>query len=139
MKKLWLTASFVLTAIIVNAQTDSTLQQYTGKYRFPDGTPFSEVVVSIENGTLMGSSSQGSSEFKRREGDIFDIVAYQGTATFRRNSDGKITGLHILVGDIDVEGTKSEFQLSSRSTVQPFNHKPLSKPSSHTPIQLPNG
>jgi Domain of unknown function (DUF3471) len=111
MKKLLLSLSFIVVATMINAQTDSTLQQYTGKYKFPDGTPFAEIGVTIENGVLMGSSSQGSSEFKRREGDVFDIVAYQGTATFRRNSDGKITGLHILVGDLDVEGTKTELAM----------------------------
>jgi hypothetical protein len=108
MKKLLLTFALVLAAIYVNAQTDSTLQQYTGKYKFPDGSPTSEIDMVLDNGMLMGNSSIGSSEFKKREGDIFDIVAYAGTATFRRNSEGKITGVYIEVGDTRMEGTKSD-------------------------------
>ncbi len=113
MKKLLLAISLVLATIYVNAQTDSTLQQYTGKYKFPDGSPTSEIDMVLDNGMLMGNSSIGSSEFKKREGDVFDIVAYAGTATFRRNSEGKITGVYIEVGDTRMEGTKSDGKMNA--------------------------
>lgn len=102
------TLLFISAVLFASAQTDSTLQHYTGKYKFPDGSPVPEITMAIENGVLMGNSAIGSSEFKKREGDVFDIVAYAGTATFRRSSDGKINGVYIEVGDTRMEGTKTE-------------------------------
>lgn len=112
MKKLFLAFSFILATMYVNAQIDSTLQEYTGKYKFPDGSPVTEIDFLFENGLLMGNSSIGSSEFKKREGDVFDIVAYAGVATFRRNSEGKVNGVYIEVGDTRMEGTKTELRVN---------------------------
>lgn len=91
----------------VNAQTDS-LQQYTGKFVFPSGSPVAEVSVVVENGVLIGISDMGSSEFKKIAGDEFEIVAYAGIATYKRDKEGKINALRIQVQDIDMEGQKSE-------------------------------
>jgi hypothetical protein len=88
--------------------SNDSLAQYTGKYKFPDGSPFTEMTVTLENGKLTASSAGGSSELRRSSGDEFEVVAYGGTATFRRNNDRKITGVHILVADLDMEGTKTE-------------------------------
>ncbi len=108
MKK-FLFSLFALTLVfLAQAQQDTTLQQYTGKYKFPEGSVVTEVTVSLEKGVLYSSSVMGSSELRKTaESDVFEIVAYNGTATFKR-TEGKITGLHILVGDIIMEGTKSE-------------------------------
>lgn len=111
MKKLLL---LILTAVAFNlakAQTPSpadSLKEYTGKYKFPEGTPFSEVTISIENGILTASSASGGSELKRREGDTFDIVSYSGTAIFKRNEEKKVVKLQVQVNDLDVEGEKTE-------------------------------
>ena len=94
---------------IVFAQTDTTLQHYTGKFKFPEGSVVNEVTISLDKGVLMAVSAMGSSELKKIEGDTFSIVSYNGTATFRRN-EGKITGVEMIVGDIILEGTKSEEQ-----------------------------
>lgn len=107
MKKLFLSL-FVLTACLAtHAQTDS-LQQYAGKYKFPDGSPVTEIIMTVESGMLMGASALGTSEFKPTSTpDVFDIVAFGGTATFKRK-DGKVSGVQILVGDVNIEGTKTE-------------------------------
>src|SRR5689334_6875908 len=118
MKKIFLGFFLMLTLSVVNAQTDS-LQQYTGKYKFPDGSPVTEITVVLENGTLTGSSPMGSSEFRITDTkDVFDIVAYSGTATFRRGDDGKIKTMRVQVQDIDMEGARegglnSEMRLAS--------------------------
>jgi hypothetical protein len=101
-----LAITFILQAQPTNLQ--DTLQEYTGKYKFPDGSVITEVMVTIENGVLTGSSAMGSSELRKTEGDIFEVVAYSGTATFKRNTENKIIGVHLVVGDIDIEGTKTE-------------------------------
>ena len=115
MKKMLLSL-FVLCAVItVNAQTDS-LQQYTGKYKFPDGSPVTEITVALDNGLLMASSAMGTTELKLTSTvDVFEIAAYGGTATFRRK-EGKISGVQVTVGDINMEGEKTEglaFRFSS--------------------------
>jgi hypothetical protein len=107
MKKLMLSFFAISLTCIVAAQQDSTLQQYTGKYKFPEGSVVTEVTVAIENGVLLANSPMGSSELKKTEADVFEIVAYGGTATFKR-TEGKISGVQMIVGDIILEGTKAE-------------------------------
>lgn len=107
MKKIICLCFIVFGFITANAQTDS-LQQYVGKFKFPDGSPVAEVTLAVENGMLMGSSALGTSEFKQTTtADVFEIVAYGGTATFRRK-EGKVISVQILVGDVNIEGTKDE-------------------------------
>ncbi len=116
MKKIFLSLITIISFLAVQAQTD-TLKQYAGTYKFPDGSPFTEVTVILDSTVLTASSAMGSSELKKIEGDVFEIVAYGGTATFKRNADNKISGVHILVGDINVEGTKTEGLMISRSSM----------------------
>jgi hypothetical protein len=102
-----LSATFVLYAQQVTLA--DTLKQYTGKYKFPDGSVVTEVVVTLDStGVLTVNSAQGSSELKKSQGDVFDVVAYGGTATFKRNAENKIIGVQIIVGDVNIEGTKTE-------------------------------
>jgi len=107
MKSIILFFLFTLTAFITEAQTDSTMKQYTGKYKFPDGAPVPETTIYIENGLLMASSSNGITELRKMDTDLFEIVAYGGTATFKR-TEGKVTSVQIQVGDLNIEGTKTE-------------------------------
>ncbi len=107
MKKVFLSLFMLFGFMAVNAQTDS-LQQYTGKFKFPDGSPVTEITITIDNGLLMATSAMGSTEFKPTSTvDVFEIVAYGGTATFKKK-EGKVTSLQILVGDVNMEGEKTE-------------------------------
>lgn len=107
MKKIFLSLLLVFGFITINAQTDS-LQQYTGKYRFPDGSPVTEITLTVESGVLMAASAMGTSEFKPTDSpDVFEVVAFGGTATFKRK-EGKVTGVSISVGDVSLEGEKTE-------------------------------
>jgi hypothetical protein len=116
MKYFLLFLMMMISFLTVNGQTDS-LQQYTGKYKFPDGSVVTEITVTLDSTVLTVSSAMGSSELKRTEGDVFEIVAYGGTATFKRNAENKISGVHILVGDINMEGTKTEGLMINRLSV----------------------
>ena len=100
--------------LILSAQTPSTdsLKEYTGKYKFPEGSEVTEIKVGIENDTLWAYSVKGNSELKRIEKDLFEVVQYTGTATFKRDENGKITGLHIEVGDLIMDGKKSDETLN---------------------------
>ncbi|HEY6062047.1 MAG TPA: DUF3471 domain-containing protein [Chitinophagaceae bacterium] len=116
MKYLFLPVMAMIGFLTVHAQTDS-LKQYTGTYKFPVGSPVTEVTVSLDSSGLTANSAMGSTELKKIEGDVFEIVAYGGTASFKRNGENKISGVQILVGDINMEGTKTEGLLISRSSI----------------------
>ena len=116
MKKIFLFLIVILGFLTAHAQND-TLQQYSGKYKFPEGNPVTEIIVSLDSTGLTANSALGSSELKKIEGDVFEIVAYGGTATFKRNADKKISGVQILVGDINMEGTKTEGLMMNRSSM----------------------
>jgi hypothetical protein len=109
MKKVFFSVFLLVAFYAVNAQTDTLLTEYTGKFKFPDGNPVTEINVVIDNGILTANTSLGNSELKKTDSkDVFDIVAYAGVATYKRNADGKITSLRIQVQDLDMEGAKSD-------------------------------
>ncbi len=116
MRKLFMLSILVFAAFAVNAQTD-TLQQFTGKYKFPEGSVVMEINVTVESGVLMAGSAMGSSELKKTEGDVFEIVNFGGTATFKRNTEGKVISVRVQVSDVDMEGVRQE------SAIGVFYHK----------------
>ena len=108
MKKLILSLVVSVGFLVANGQTDS-LKQYTGKYKFPDGSPVTEIEVTLQDSVLTATSVMGNSELKKTDNkDVFDIVAFSGTATFKRGEDGKIRSLRIQVQDVDMEGERTE-------------------------------
>jgi hypothetical protein len=119
MRKILLLLFVLSGSIITNAQQAPTtpaadsLKEYIGKYVFPDGSEVPEIKVALENGVLIGSSSQGSSELKRIEKDVFEVVAYSGMATFKRDEKGKINGLYVEVGNLILDGKKAEEETPS--------------------------
>ena len=109
MKKLLFTLSLLVGFVSANAQTDTLLQQYTGKYVFPDGSPVKEIGVVIQESILTATSVMGNSELRKTETkDVFEIVSFAGTATFKRNGDNKVNAIQIQVQDVNMEGSKTE-------------------------------
>jgi len=110
MKKSILTAILFLSVIAAYSQESAkdSLLHYTGKYKFPDGSVVTEVTVTFSDSTLTMSSAIGSAPLRKMGGEEFELVGYNGTATFKRNAEGKVNGVVIVVGDINIEGTKSE-------------------------------
>jgi len=92
--------------------SDSTLQQFTGKYKFPEGSVVSEVDVMVDAGVLVMSSPAGSSPLEKREEDLFFIVQYQGTAKFNRDTNKKVVGVTINAMGYVLEGTRTEGALT---------------------------
>ena len=112
MKKFLLSVIVLFSFLSINAQNDSTMQKYTGKYKFPDGSPVTEINVTIESGILTATSAMGTTELKKTDTEnVFEIVVYGGTATFKKDTEGKITGVQIVVGDLNMEGVKAEEHL----------------------------
>jgi hypothetical protein len=115
MKKLLLSLLVIVSFLTANAQADTTLQKFTGKYKFPDGSPVTEITVAVDKeGTLTASSAMGTTELKKTDTEnVFEVVAYSGIATFKKNAEGKVVSVQIVVGDLNMEGTKAEGGSSS--------------------------
>lgn len=105
-KSFLLVLAIVLTTIAVNAQQDTTLAQYTGKYIFQAGAPVPDAVVSVSGTNMSVSSAMGVATLVKIEGDLFSLVEYSGTAEFKRNESGKVMSVFIKVGDTEIVGTK---------------------------------
>ena len=93
MKKFLLSVIVLFSFLSIYAQSDSTMQKYTGKYKFPEGNPVTEINVTIESGILTATSAMGTTELKKTDTEnVFEIVVYGGTATFKKNTEGKKPG-----------------------------------------------
>ena len=107
MKKLIFTLAFVLGIVAVSfAQQDTTLTQYVGKYKFPDGSIIVDVTVAIDNGALVAGTSYGNSVLVKEGDDLFAVVAFQGKALFKRDSNKRVFGVTISAMGYQLEGTK---------------------------------
>jgi hypothetical protein len=87
MKKLFLFISVMVVTVTINAQ--DTLQQYTGKYVFPEGSVVPDVTVALSGKALTMSSVLDSSALTGFGVDSFQIVEFSGIAIFKRGDDKK--------------------------------------------------
>lgn len=85
---------------------DSTLNEYVGKYNFPDGSFVTSADVVLKDTILNISSPQGASDLVKRGRDTFALLNYDGTVYFKRNSSGKVSGIKVAVEDQLAEGSK---------------------------------
>lgn len=106
MKKLFIFFCVIASAAAINAQ--DTLQQYTGKYIFPDGSPVPDVDVTLSNGALSMGSAAGNSSLVQLGADSFQIVEFSGTAVFKRAESKKINAVHIEAAGYVLDGQKQE-------------------------------
>ncbi len=122
MKKIFLLALTTLLIIAANAQDTTQRMEYLGKYKFPEGSVVPEVEVLIENGMLMMNSTAGTSALELIKGDTFTIVAFNGTAAFKRNDAKKVIAVHIDAGGYVLDGLKD-----STATIANIVHANLNK------------
>ncbi len=113
MKKVLFSVLLVIGfSIVSNAQQDTTLTQYAGKYKFPDGSVVTDAVVAVENGALVMNSSAGNSALEKESEDLYAIVSFQGKALFKRDANKKIIGISINAMGYQLEGTKEITSIS---------------------------
>ena len=110
MRKLILSVMICFGLISLHAQ-DTTLNEYVGTYTFPEGGPVTTVDVRLENGSLVASSTAGSSHLERISKDTFNLVTYNGKVYFSRDSIKKVSGIKIEVEDTILEGKKESLDL----------------------------
>lgn len=105
-KSLLLVLAIILTTVAVNAQQDTTLAQYAGKYIFQAGAPVPDATVNVAGTAMSVTSAMGTATLVKIEGDLFSLVEYNGTAEFKKNEAGKVISVTIRVGDTEIFGTK---------------------------------
>ena len=121
---------FVLSFIVsfgllfLRAQ-DTTLNEYIGTYTFPEGGPVTSVDVKLENGSLVASSTAGSSALEKISKDTFNLVTYNGKVYFMRDSTKKVNGIKIEVEDTILEGKKEslDFAIPNYSKYSPWKRE----------------
>jgi Domain of unknown function (DUF3471) len=118
MRKLVLSIIVSFGLVFLYAQ-DTTLNEYVGTYIFPEGGPVTMVEVKLENGSLLASSTAGSSPLERASKDTFNIIAHDGKAYFTRDSTKKVNGIKIEVGETILEGKKNSLDFA---TINDFKH-----------------
>ena len=109
MRKLILSMVISCCFLFLKAQ-DTTLHEYVGTYIFPEGGPVTTVDIKLENGSLLASSSAGSSALEKISKDTFNLVAYNGMVYFTRDSLKKVNGIKIEVQDTIMEGKKESLE-----------------------------
>jgi hypothetical protein len=107
MRKIVFTILSLIACSAAFASADSTLKEFTGKYVFPDGSVVNEVGIVLEGNDLTINAPIGSSSLERKEGDIFSITQFSGTAVFTRDASKKIIGIVIDAMGYHLEGTKT--------------------------------
>ncbi|GAB6122606.1 hypothetical protein JCM30204_37550 [Dysgonomonas termitidis] len=82
----------------MNAQVKTDLQDYTGRYVFPEGSLAEDAVISIVNDTVLNiTASVGECDLKYVEGETFALPQYGGSIVFNRNAENKIDGFTVSI------------------------------------------
>ena len=110
MKKIISSAFACLLILLVNAQTEPTpkppLEDFVGKYVFPEGSVVPDVDVTLSGSALTMSSAAGSSVLTELGIDSFQIVEFSGIAVFKRGDDKKVNAVHIEAAGYVLDGQK---------------------------------
>jgi len=109
MKQIFLSIIATLFIVAVNAQTDKPkppLEDFVGKYTFPDGSVVPEVEVTLASNALTMSSAAGTSALTELGIDSFQIVEFSGFAVFKRGDDKKVNAVHIEAGGYVLDGQR---------------------------------
>jgi hypothetical protein len=107
MKKMLL-MGIVFLGIFVSVQAqDSPLKEYLGKYTFAEGSPVTEVVLTVQDSVLVSTSSVGAFPLEKKGVDTFYLAAYDALVIFKRDGNNVVTGVGINVQGMELIGTKA--------------------------------
>lgn len=124
MKKTLFSVITFFFIITLNAQTEPTpkppLEDFVGKYVFPDGSVVPEVDVILSGNALSMSSTAGTSALAEMGIDSFQIIEFSGIAVFKRGDDKKVNGVHIEAMGYVLDGQKK----SNGAWIFTYYHKP---------------
>ena len=106
MKKILLMAVILMGVMATaNAQT-SSLKDYLGKYVFPEGSPVTEVTLTVEDTVLTINSAMGATALEKKGVDTFYLAAYDAPIIFKRGADNSVETLTIIVQGMELTAKK---------------------------------
>ena len=108
MKKMLLLSTLLLGVFISIQAQDTTLTQFTGKFKFAEGSPVQEVVINADNGALVAVSAMGTFVLQKTGEDQFFIAEFQAPVVYKRDSNKKVVGLAINANGMVLEAVKVE-------------------------------
>jgi hypothetical protein len=89
-----------------NAQT-SNLKDYLGKYVFPEGSPVTEVTLTVEDTVLTINSAMGATPLEKKGTDTFYLAAYDAPIIFKRGSNNTVETLTIIVQGMELTAKRA--------------------------------
>lgn len=108
MKKLLVLFFTLSTTSFLLAQSKPNLKNFTGKYTIEGGGSLSEVIISVENGTLYGVAvGQGEASLSpTANADEFSVDGYGGKIVFKRNPNKIVNAMTLTLQGQDMEGKR---------------------------------
>jgi hypothetical protein len=107
MKKILLMGIVFLGIFVTVQAQDSPLKEYLGKYTFAEGSPVTEVVLTVQDSVLVSTSSVGAFPLEKKGVDTFYLAAYDALVIFKRDGNNIVTGVGINVQGMELIGTKA--------------------------------
>jgi len=107
MKKILLMGIVFLGIFVTVQAQDSPLKEYLGKYTFAEGSPVTEVVLTVQDSVLVSTSSVGAFPLEKKGVDTFYLAAYDALVIFKRDGNNVVTGVGINVQGNELIGTKA--------------------------------
>jgi hypothetical protein len=108
MKKMLLMGIVFLGIFVTVQAQDSPLKEYLGKYTFAEGSPVTEVVLTIQDSVLVSTSSVGSFPLEKKGVDTFYLAAYDALVIFKRDGNSVVEGVGINVQGMELIGKKTD-------------------------------
>jgi hypothetical protein len=106
MRKLCFLTLILMSAFLsVNAQT-GPLNDYLGKYVFPEGSPVAEVSLTQEDSSLVINSAMGSTPLEKKGVDSFYLAPYDALVIFKRKDGKTVESISIIVQGQELVGKK---------------------------------
>jgi len=111
MKKITLSILASFFILVMNAQDPAPkppLEDFVGRYVFPDGSVVPDVTVTLSGEALTMTSTAGTSALAELGRDSFSIVEFSGTAVFKRGDNKKVNAVHIEAAGYVLDGQKQD-------------------------------
>lgn len=114
MRKILLFIVLALSFSGIKAQVKTNLQEYVGRYIFPEGSLTESAVISIVNDTILNiSASIGECNLRYSKQDAFDLPQYGGDIIFYRNATNNIEGFKISIPMAGIENLDAQKDVKS--------------------------
>jgi hypothetical protein len=99
----------IFTTVFSAYAQDTSLNVYSGRYTFPEGSRVTESMVEVKDNKLYISSALGAATLTRQQGDTFSVDEYGGQIAFLRDTTKAVTGIKVNIpaADLDLQGVKA--------------------------------